>query len=198
MSSMRSASSSTKISTWPEVERALLHVIEEATRRRDQDLDAAPQRLDLRVHRHAAEDLRAPQRNVLAVDADALLDLRGELARRREDQRAHRMARRRDARVRVMREPLQERQREARGLAGAGLRAAHHVAAGEHERDRLDLDRRRRGVTLLLDGLEQLRAQAQVSERSQTAGLRDTRSRAIRGIGEEDGSGSRGMKAGAA
>ena len=92
-----------------EVERALLHVVEQAARRRDQDLDAAPQRRDLRIHRHAAEDLRAPQRDVLAVVADALLDLRRELARRREDQRAHRMAGRRDARVRV----------RARAAAGA-------------------------------------------------------------------------------
>ena len=116
-----------------QVDRALLHVVEQPAGRRDQDLDAAPQRLGLRVHRHAAEDLRAPQRDVLAVLADAFLDLRGELARRREDQRADRMARGRDARVRVRREQLQERQREPRGLAGAGLRAAHDVAAGEHD-----------------------------------------------------------------
>src|SRR5207253_10667421 len=37
---------------------------------------------------------------------------------------------------------LQDRQREGGGLAGAGLRAGHQVASGEHERDRLLLHRR--------------------------------------------------------
>ena len=170
-------------------DRALLHVVEQPAGCRDQDLDALSQRLDLGIHRHAAEDLHAPQRNVLAVLADAFLDLRRELARRRKDQRADRMAGGRDARVRVRREQLQKRQREPRGLAGAGLRAAHDVAAGEHMRNRLHLDRRGRRVTLLLDGSEQLRAQAQVSERGQTAVLRNTE--------EADGRrGSRRMKTG--
>ena len=39
-------------------------------------------------------------------------------------------------------EPLQDRQRERRGLAGAGLREAEQVAPREHVRDRLGLDRR--------------------------------------------------------
>ena len=41
MSSMRSASSSTRISTCDKIERALLHMIEQAARGGDQDIDAA-------------------------------------------------------------------------------------------------------------------------------------------------------------
>ena len=41
-------------------------------------------------------------------------------------------------------ELVQDRQREGRGLAGAGLGDAEDVAAGELRRDRLGLDRRRR------------------------------------------------------
>ena len=55
MSSMRSASSSTKISTCAEVERALAVVVEQAAGRGDEDVDAAAQLVDLRLHADAAE-----------------------------------------------------------------------------------------------------------------------------------------------
>ena len=56
MSSMRSASSSTSIFDRVEVDAAALHVIDQAARRGDQDVDAATQRVDLRAHADAAED----------------------------------------------------------------------------------------------------------------------------------------------
>ena len=59
---------------------------------------------------------------------------------------------------------LQQRQRERRGLAGAGLGGAHDVAAGEHERDRLRLDRRHGRVALVGDGALQDRREADRGE----------------------------------
>ena len=53
-------------------------------------------------------------------------------------------------------EELEDRQHERGRLAGAGLGAGEHVAAGEHEGDRLALDGRRLGVALVGDGAEEL------------------------------------------
>ena len=71
-----------------------------------------------------------------AVFVEALLDLRGEFARRLEDQRARHAG----AGAAVLQHG-QHRQHEGGGLAGAGLRDAEHVAPREHVRDRLFLDR---------------------------------------------------------
>ena len=115
MSSMRSASSSTRISTRRQVDVALAVMVEQAAGRRDEDVDAAPQLRDLRAEADAAEHRhRARSLQVLAVGADRRLDLRGELARRREDQRAHRLAR-----------PLRRRaaRARARGAAASAARS---------------------------------------------------------------------------
>ena len=58
-----------------------------------------------------------------------------------------------------------ERQRERRGLAGAGRGLAEQVVAGEQQRDRLALDRRRLLVAEVVERLEQLGSQAEVAER---------------------------------
>ena len=57
MSSMRSASSSTNISTLLSGARCL-HEVEQAARRRDQHVDAVEQRAHLGAHRHAADGER--------------------------------------------------------------------------------------------------------------------------------------------
>jgi len=106
-------------------------VIEQAPGRRDDDVDAAAQLLHLRLEAHAAVDHGGAQLHVLAVGAHALLHLRRELARGHEDEAAHRMARGRMADVGFSREELQHRQREAGGLAGAGLSGAEEIAACE-------------------------------------------------------------------
>jgi hypothetical protein len=61
MSSMRSASSSTKISTSVEVDEALAHEVEQAARRGDQHVDAALQLPILRELADAAEDDGVPE-----------------------------------------------------------------------------------------------------------------------------------------
>ena len=50
------------------------------------------------------------------------------------------------------RQAMQDRQREAGGLAGAGLGAGQQVAACQYGGNRLRLDRGGRGVTVFGDG----------------------------------------------
>ena len=131
------------------VDVALPVVVEQAPWCRHQDVDAALQLRGLRAEAHATEQHHRRQLEVPAVGLDRRLDLRGELARRREDQRPQRLARAAGVRRRPRGQPLQHGQHEAGGLAGARLRAGKEVAAREDGRNRLRLDRRRRGVTLV-------------------------------------------------
>ena len=64
----------------------------------------------------------------------------------------------------ISREALQDRQRERRGLAGAGLGEAEEVTSGENMRDRLRLDRRGLLVALGGDRLCDRRDQAQLGK----------------------------------
>ena len=57
--------------------------------------------------------------------------------------------------IRAARQSLQQRQREAGGFAGAGLRGAEQVAPGQYDRNRLRLDRSGLRVALLGDGTQQ-------------------------------------------
>ena len=82
-----------------QVDGLLPDVIEQPSRRCDQDVNASAQRIDLRVDADAAVDGDRLELNVLAVGADALLDLRAELAGRRDHQRPDRMPCRRMARI---------------------------------------------------------------------------------------------------
>ena len=135
MSSMRSASSITSNSTPESSRRAAFGMVEQAAGRRDQNIDAAHQLGVLVVERNAADDERDIELVVLAVFLELLGDLRGEFARRLEDERA------RHPRARAALFELGEhRQNEGGGLAGAGLRNAEHVAPGENVRDGLVLD----------------------------------------------------------
>ena len=112
-----------------EVRDLLADEVEQPARRRDEDLDAGAQGLDLRVHRHAAVDDGRAQRHGPPVRAHALVDLHRELARGDEDQGPDRMAGRREGRVRVRPEAIEDRQREGGRLAGARLRRGEDVAA---------------------------------------------------------------------
>jgi len=87
MSSMRSASSSTSVFT---VERSSVRCCTWSSRRPGwrRDVERAREAIDLRLHADAAEDHGRLHRRVLAVDAHGFLDLRGELARGRQDQHA--------------------------------------------------------------------------------------------------------------
>jgi hypothetical protein len=60
------------------------------------------------------------------------------------------------------RKALQDRQRECRGLAGAGLRTGHQVAAREHQGNGLLLDRGRLFVAELPNHAHERPDQAQL------------------------------------
>ena len=138
---------------------ALVHQIEQAAWRRDQDIEAASQIVDLRLLTDAAEDHGAAQAEMPAVGAEILDDLDRELAGWRQDQRAHRAA---AARHRVGAEALKDRQRESGGLAGAGLGDTEQIAALEEIGDGLRLDRRRLSVILGANRAEQRLGEAEI------------------------------------
>jgi hypothetical protein len=58
-------------------------------------------------------------------------------------------------------QPVKNREREARGLAGAGLGGAQQVFAGEDDGDGFRLDGGGNGIALLGDSAEQLDAKAE-------------------------------------
>src|SRR6185437_747742 len=120
-----------------EAQMTLLNEVEQAPGRRDENVDAARQRIDLRLLPDTAEDHGRAQREMPTVAAEAVIDLDRQSARRAEDKRARLAA----AQGRAARaQQLQHRQREGGGLAGSGLGDAEQIAAGEKRRDRLGLD----------------------------------------------------------
>ena len=168
-----------------EADRAAVEVVDRAPRRRDDDVHAAREAVELRrdrlaaVHRHDAHAELAP------VPVDRLGHLHRELARGREDERRGTAApvpsTRRAAtldraaglavRVEALREALEDRQGEGGGLAGAGRRLGEQVPALEQGRDRGQLD----GRGLLV---------AEGGERAQETGI-EREGREARGVGRE-------------
>ncbi len=124
----------------------LLKVVEQATGRGNQNLDASAHSGFLLLDVHAAENDGRANAGVFGVGFDGFLNLDRQLARGGEHERADRVACGRRGAVGVLNDPVEDRQRESGGFAGAGLRAAHHVEAGEHDRNRLRLNRRGLGV----------------------------------------------------
>ena len=113
----------------------------------DHDVRAAAQRGQLHAVRRAAVDRQHVQpRQVRGVLLERLGDLQRQLAGRREHQRLGGLL--------VDVDLGQDRQRERRGLAGAGLREADDVGARQQRRDGGGLDRRGRLVADVGDGLQ--------------------------------------------
>jgi hypothetical protein len=98
---------------------------------------------------------------VAPVGRGHLGDLHRELSGGREDEGPDRVASGRERGVRVVLEPLEDRQDEGGRLAGARLGRAHQVASLEDERDRLGLDGRGRGEALIGNGAEEFGRQAE-------------------------------------
>ena len=127
--------------------------------RGDDDVDAALELAQLAADRRAAVDRQHARAEPPAVPVQRLRHLHAQLAGRHQHQRD-----RQPAPV-AGRELVEDRQRERRGLAGAGRGLAEQVAAREQRRDRLALDRRRLLVAEAGQRLEQLVAQPEVGER---------------------------------
>ena len=110
-------------------------MVEQATRGRDQHVDAACKFGVLITKRNAPDDEGDIKLVIDTVFDEAFLDLRGEFARGLEDECAWH-PRPRPA----LFEPRQHRQHECGGLAGTSLRNAKNVATCQHVRDSLFLD----------------------------------------------------------
>lgn len=117
-----------------QVDEALPHQVQEATRARDHHLGVPAQGLGLGPLGDPAEEQRGLQLRELREEPDLGLDLGGQLAGRRDDQGAGPGAA-------LVEELVQEGQREGRGLAGTGLGQAQDVGALQRRRNRLGLDR---------------------------------------------------------
>ncbi len=136
---MRSASS--RISTWigAQVKYPLLVEIDQAAGRADQDIDTLLEVVALLVVVDAAECEAEREARVLPEDLGVVVDLHGEFARRRNDQR-----------TRCIRQPVYRhlashqrgvhRDQECGGLAGAGLGLPCDIHARECARQSLRLD----------------------------------------------------------
>src|SRR5437764_589233 len=113
---------------------ALLEMIEQPTRRRDQNIDTALEILallavtDTAVHDGRAQIGKAP------IIAKRGLDLSGQLARRFQNK---------TTKLPVTSEQGQDWQREGGGLAGACLCGADQIFARKNKRERAELDRSR-------------------------------------------------------
>ena len=117
-----------------ELHVALLQMVEQAPRRGHQDVDTTPQHGLLGSDVNAADDDATAQRQVSGVVNDVVADLSRQLARRCQDEGA-------DAALWCTGlQPVQDGQGKARRLAGAGLRAAEDVLAGEGGRNGSGLD----------------------------------------------------------
>ncbi len=115
-------------------------MVEESTRSGHQHVEASLKRAYLRAVRHAAEHDRDLERKPVGEVAEALRDLARQFARWAQHEHARAASRRRAP---VAHEPVEDRQREGRGLAGAGLGDADEIAALHQGRDRLGLNRGR-------------------------------------------------------
>ena len=91
-------------------------------------------------------------RRKLAIGAEALADLGGELAGRRQNERA---AGARSGAALDLGQTVEDRQREGRGLAGAGLGDAEQIAALQQFGNGARLDRRRDLVAFARQRFEQ-------------------------------------------
>jgi hypothetical protein len=90
--------------------------------------------------------------------------LAGQLAGRAQHQHAAGLALRPPS---ICEQMMQDRQRERRGLAGAGLRNPDHVAARQNGGNGLRLNRRGRGVFLFRERARDRFGKAEIMKRGQ-------------------------------
>ena len=145
----------------------MAHVIHQPAGRGDDDVDAGLEGALLRPHLDAAVDRHARARRVVGEADDGVLDLRRQLARRRQDEgAAERLARRVAVGRQLGEQPLQDRHHEGERLAGAGLGAGDDVAAVEGQRDDRGLHRAGLGVAHVGAAGHQPRVEAERGERT--------------------------------
>jgi hypothetical protein len=109
-------------------------------------------RLLLRLHADAAEDDGVAQAGVASVSGNAFVDLYGQFAGGRENERPDGFAVANGAWA--LGQQLQNRYRKSGGFAGTGLSAAQEVNALQHNGNGLLLDGGRLGVSFFAECVE--------------------------------------------
>ena len=170
MSSMRSASSSTRISTVSRRNRSVGNMVEKTSRCCDEDIHTTAQRTRLRILVHAAKDGSMFQVCVATISRKTVADLLSQFARRREDQRAN------TSRVilawfvsvtvlamgrNIASQSLQDRQRKCGCLTGSGLGTRQNIFPLQHKRYDPLLNRCRCFITGCMDRIQKRLGQPQ-------------------------------------
>src|SRR4029079_7715997 len=123
-----------------QVDRAPLHVIDQAAGRGDDDVNALAQRTELCTHRHAAKYRQAPDVDGRTVTRERIVNLDGEFPRWHQDQPSRPAG---SCRAAIANEQaLDHGQTEGGGLACPGLSAGHQIATSDDNRNALRLNRR--------------------------------------------------------
>ena len=117
----------------------MLVVIDDAARRADQHIDPVLEVAALFLVIDTTEDHREFQPRVAGEHFGVFVDLYGEFAGRRDDERPDRGGAA-GGRWRIGEQVLEDRDEERGGLAGAGLRLSSDVATGQRDRQGLRLD----------------------------------------------------------
>ena len=128
-----------------------MHEVEKPSWRRHEHINALAHRNFLGPLADAAVDHGRLQVGVPSIDPEALMDLACQLTGRCQHEHAASTVL---PLPWVRHHPLDQRQREGGCLAGASLRAAEEIPAGEYVRHRLGLDRCWHGVALSIQRLE--------------------------------------------
>jgi hypothetical protein len=131
-------------------------VVEEPSRRRHHHHRTRSQRALLRAHVDPAHHRRGGDADVIAERQRLLVDLHGELARRREHQHAQLAAHR------PAMQALQDRQEKCGRLPGAGRGARDEIAPGQQHRNGLGVNGSRARVAHVPHGFDQLGNQIEV------------------------------------
>ena len=119
-----------------QIQQTLTHQIEQTARCRDQNIRTFFQLINLRPLLDAAENHDGLQRQALAVQLEVIHNLDRQLAGRRQHQCLDRPL----AFLRLFHQLVENRQRERRGFACAGLRQPQQIAALQDRRDRFLLN----------------------------------------------------------
>ena len=136
-----------------QIDKALLHEVQQAAGRGDEHVDAGLQGADLRILADAAVDHGPPQPGKAAIGLKALADLDHQFAGGGQDQGADLPPP--AAGPGLLAQPLQGGQGKGGRLAGSGLGAAQHVAAFQDGRNRGGLDLGGGGIAFPAHGAEQ-------------------------------------------
>jgi hypothetical protein len=145
-------------------ENALLVEIDDPTRRADQNVDAGGEHRALFVVICATERKTQCERQVLAKDRRVGVHLHGELASRRQDQRARGGRARLHHERRAVLEPMKQRDQKRSRLSGSSLGLTRDVLAFQRKRQSLALNRRALNEAGFGDSLLQSRRQWEVGE----------------------------------